>query len=269
MSVPLGVGIPVTVTLLPHASTPPWIVSFGLAFPILTSIFITSISVVVAYVSFKAYLHEGLPSVLYLGCGTLVFGCTSLMASVLLGREGINISGTTFAMGAALSAAFHLACALSTQSGGAPKPGNRYLASLWIPVAFLCVVSVGAATLTGILPPFYEVAKGTTTLGQAVLGVAAVSFAISSVVISNPISPSASTVLHRYSMALGATAAGVAGVILSDGDVQALSMRLGWAALYIGGLLLLTSVLSAEKADGLPASGKGQGLSWARPRSKK
>jgi hypothetical protein len=235
------------VTLSPYALALPWIRTFGLIFPILTSVFITSISIAVTYVSFKAYSREGLPSVLFLGCGTLVFGSTSLLTSMFLGSEGLNFSGTVFAIGAMVSGVFHLACASSTQAGGAPSRGGRYLGSFWLAVAFLCVASIVIAALEGALPPFYEAGKGVTAAGNIALGVAVVAFASSFVLIFDAFSSSRSPVLGRYSMALGATALGILGIMLSNGDVQALPMRIGWAALYFGGLLLLTSVLSAEK----------------------
>ena len=204
------------------------------------------------YVSVRAYLRERLLSVLFLGCGTLVFGCTSLLTAMLLGTHGLNFSGTVFAMGAFLSAAFHLACASSTHQGGTPRPHSGYHAPLLTAVALLCVVAVVAGALSGALPAFFEIGSGSTALAQVVLGASAVMFAGSSALIFNVFSSSRSPVLFRYSMALGATAAGILGVILSSGDVQAATMRLGWAALYLGGLLLLTSVLSAERQSATP-----------------
>ncbi len=233
--------------------------TFGLIFPILTIVFITSISIVVAYVSVKAYLREGLLGVLFLGCGTLVFGSTSLVTSMFLGAEGLNFSGTVFAMGALVSAAFNLACAYWTYMGGASGTGRAYRASSWIAVASLCAVSIVAAALEGALPPVYEAGKGSTALGQVLLGAASVAFACSSALIFKVFSSSRSAVLSRYSVALGATAAGILGLILSDGDVHAVPMRLGWGALYVGGLFLLMSVLSAENPDG-PTGVRGESV---------
>jgi hypothetical protein len=235
--------------LPPSEAALPWIPTFGLIFPVLTSVFITSVSIAVAYVSVKAYLREGLLGVLFLGCGALVFGSTSLLTSMFLGKEGLNFSGIVFASGAALSSAFSLACAVSTLRGK-PGRGRGRQASLWMGVALFGVIAIVVAALEGVPPPFYEAGRGSTALAQLVLGAAAVMLACASALIFNAFSSSRSPVLLRYSMSLGASAAGVLGVILSGGDIQALAMRLGWAALYIGGLLLLTSVLSAERPSG-------------------
>ncbi len=231
--------------------------SFGLILPILTSVFITSTSLVVTYVSVRAYLRERLLSVLFLGCGALVFGSTGLVTAMFLGTEGLGFSGTVFVLGALLSAAFHLACASSTYLARKPRLSRGYHVSLWIPAASFSVVAIVAAALEGVLPPFYSAGKGTTLLGQAALGGAAVAFACSCVMIFWVFTSSRSRVLYWYSMALGATAAGLLGVILSKGELVNVAMRLGWAALYLGGLFLLMSVLSAERAGDLPVAERG------------
>jgi hypothetical protein len=248
----IGVTKSILLNLPPYALTLPWIKTFGLIFPILTSIFITSVSVVVAYVCVRAYLRERPLSVLFLGCGTLVFGCTSLLTSMFLGAEGVNFSVTVFAMGALLSAAFHFACAFLTLPRGTPRLGKRYHVVLWISAAILSVVLIVVAALEGVLPSFFDVGKGSTALCQVVLGVAAVIFASSSALVFSVSLSSKSHVLRWYSRASGATAAGIFGVILSGGNFQAVEMRLGWVALYIGGFLLLTSVISAERLSDLP-----------------
>ena len=106
-----------------------------------------------------------------------------------------------------------------------------------------------------MLPEFYVVGVGSTVLDQVVLGVAALTFAGSAAVVF--VVSSKSSVLQWYSLALGATALGLVGVAFSNGDLDALSMRAGWATLYLGGVLLATSVLSAERLSGLPSGRDG------------
>jgi hypothetical protein len=196
--------------------------------------------------------------VLFLGCGALIFGCTSLVAAMFLGTEGRNFAATVFATGALLSAAFHIACASLTYLGGAPKLGKGYQVSLWVALASLSVVAIVVAALEGMLPPFYAIGSGTTILDQAVLAAATVSFSFSAVVIFVVFHSSRSRVLYWYSLALGVTAAGLVGVTVSNGDLSALAMRAGWATLYLGGVLLVTSVLSAEEMSGLPTEESGR-----------
>jgi len=229
-----------------YALRPEPVVALGLVFPVLTIVFITSCSVAVTYVAVKAYAREGLLNVLLLGCGALVFACTSLLAAAFFGSEGQNFSATVFATGAALSGLFQLGCASLTYIGSVPRPGRRQ-ASLWLAVASLPVVVVALAAFGGVLPAFYATGSGTTLLDRALLAVAALAFASSSVAIFLVFSTSRSTVLFWYCLALGATAAGLVGVYFSGGQMTALSMRAGWATMYLGGVLLLISVLSAER----------------------
>jgi hypothetical protein len=252
----LSIAILILVVAALYVLKPEPVVSRGLFFPILTSVFITASSVVVAYVSVKAYSREGLFSVLFLGCGALVFGCTTLLAAMFLGSEGQNFSATVLATGAMLSAVFHLLCASLTYRGGSPEPGRGGRAILWVSLASLSVVLILAATVGGMLPTFYALGVGSTVLDQVVLGAAAITFASSAAVISVVFSLSRSAVLFWYALALGATAIGLVGIAFSNGDLGAVSERAGWATLYLGGALLATSVFSAERLSGLP-SGRG------------
>jgi hypothetical protein len=255
----LSVAILVAVVVALYALNPEPVVSLGLVFPILTGVFITASSVVVAYVSVKAYSREGPFSVLFLGCGALVFGFTTLLAAMLLGSEGQNLSATVLATGAMLSAVFHLLCASLTYQGGSPKSGRGGQALLWVSLASLSVVLILAAAVGGMLPAFYAIGVGSTVLDQIVLGAAAITFASSAAIIFVVFSLSRSAVLFWYALALGATAAGLAGVAFSNGDITAVPMRAGWATLYLGGALLATAVFSAERLTNLPSRRDGKG----------
>jgi hypothetical protein len=57
---------------------------------------------------------------------------------------------------------------------------------------------------------------------------------------------------------LCATAAGLVGVAVSNGEMTALAMRGGWATLYLGGVLMITSVFSAERLGGLASRKAGR-----------
>jgi hypothetical protein len=254
----LSVAVLVLVVVALYALNPRPVVSLGLVFPILTSVFITASSVVVAYVSVKAYSREGLFNLLFLGCGALVFGCTTLLAAMFLGSEGQNFSATILATGVMISAVFHLLCASLTYRGGSPKPGRRGQALLWVSLASFSVVLILAAAVGGMLPEFYALGVGSTVLDQVVLGAAAIIFASSAAIVFVVFSLSRSAVLFWYALALGATAVGLVGVAFSNGDISAVSMRAGWATMYLAGALLATSVFSAERLGGLPSRRDGR-----------
>jgi len=254
----LSVVILVLVVVALYALKPEQAVALGLVFPILTSVFITSTSLVVAYVSVKAYSRELLPSLLFLGCGAIVLGCTSLLAAMFLGTEGQNFSATVFASGAFVSAVFHLSCASLTYLGSSPKLGRDRQASFWVLLASLLIISIVVAALEGALPQFYSVGTGTTILDHAILGVASFMFAVSAALIFLVFYSSKSEILYSYSLALGATAVGLVAISVSNGDLSGLEVRAGWVMLYLGGVLLMTSVLSAERLGGIPARVRGK-----------
>lgn len=256
----LSVAVLVLVVIALFVVKPEPVVTLGLAFPILTSLFITASSLVVAYVSVKAYSREGLFGLLFLGCGALVFGCATLLAAMFLGSEGQNFSATVLATGALLSGVFHLLCASLTYRGGSPTRGRAGQAVLWMSLASFSVVLILAATVGGVLPAFYATGVGSTVLDRVVLGAAAIAFASSAAVIFVVFSLSRSAVLFWYALALGATAAGLVGVAFSNGDITALPMRAGWATLYLGGVLLATSVFSAERLGGLSSVRDGKAV---------
>jgi hypothetical protein len=253
----LSVVILLLVVAALYALRPEPLASLGLVFPILTIVFITSCSLVVTYVAVKAYSSEGLLSVLLLGCGALVFGCTSLLAAMFLGSQGQNFSATIFATGAAVSGTFHLTCASLTYRGDSPKPSRGRQAFPLVSLASLLVVLIVVVAIAGVLPAFYA-GVGTTALDRVVLGFASIAFASSAAVMLAVFSSSRSEVLMWYSLALAATAAGLVGIALSNGDLDALPMRAGWATLYLGGVLLATSVFSAERFSGLPSGKDGK-----------
>ena len=226
----------------------PLVRSFGLVFPILTSIFITSSSLVATYVSVKAFLREGVLAVLLLGCGALVFGISCIVASALWGTEGLEFSGAVFALGALVSGVFHLGCASSSYRGRKQLDRPAGIAVATLSAAVLLIALSLATALTRATPPFFEQGFGTTLLGQVTLGLAGGAFAAAFVLISAVSRSNNSRVLYWYSLSLAATVAGIFGVVVSGGDILSIAMRLGWGALFVGGLFLLASLLSAESA---------------------
>jgi len=108
------------------------------------------------------------------------------------------------------------------------------------------------------LPPFYLPGAGPTMAGQATLGAATAIFALSAALMFVVFTSAKSKVLYWYSLALGATAAGLLGVIFSSGGPGALAMWAGWGALYLSGVFLIKSVLSAERLEDLPMVAGGK-----------
>ncbi len=252
-----SVVVALLVALL-YALRPEPFIALALVFPTLTSVFITAPSLVVAYVAARAYSREGVLSVLFLGLGAVVFGSTALLASVFVDTEGRNFTATVFATGALLSAALSFACAYLTYLGGTPKAASSRLVYAWVPLTVLAIVAIMVGAATGALPPFYAEGVGTTALDQAVLLAASLAFVCAAAAIFAVFSSSRSGVLFWYATSLCATAVGLVEIAFSNGDLSSITMRGGWATLYLGGVLLVTSVLSAERLNGLPSGRNGR-----------
>jgi len=254
--------LPFCVSSLAYA--PLGIHSFGLLYPVLTIFFITASSVVVTYVCAKAYARERLLGVLFLGCGALVFGWSSLITALLFGSSGIPAAASVLAPGALLSGLFHLACAMSTRLGFGARISKGYHAPLWLSVAALSVVLIAAASLLGLAPTFYSSSAGATAVGDVTLVAAVLEFGCSSALEYSAFQASGSRVLFWYTASLLATTIGLAGVLLSGGQTVSVAMRLGWVALFVGGVLLLLSVVWAERLSGGQLAGdRAPGLSTA------
>jgi hypothetical protein len=217
-------------------------------FILLTIVFITSGSIVVSYVAAKAYLKEGLPAMLFLGSGSLIFGSTSLIAAVAalsVGQAGSNPGTTIFIIGALVSSALHLLCVESRSLGTTRRAGSRPLAVLTFVAVLLLTASVIVAAFDGLLPAFLVPGVGASAVAKGVLSVAIVMLALASARIA--VSSSRSSVLYWYSSALAMTTVGLLGILLSNWTFQALVFSVGRLALCVGGAYLILSVRSAEK----------------------
>lgn len=219
-------------------------------FPILTIITITSGSVIVSYIAARAYVAEGLPSMLLLGSASLVFGTAALIAPLLTGESGSNPSCTVLVVGCGVSSALHLGCAGSRFSRHEERRASKALTALVLLLSVLVVGAVTAGSLGGFTPLFFTPDGGATLLARSVLGLAVVGFAVASLMIGPT---SKSSILYWYSWALAATAMGLFGMLLADWRFDAFVFWVGRLGLCAGGIFMVMSVFSAEgEQGGLP-----------------
>ncbi len=221
-------------------------------FPILTIVFITSGSIIVSYIAARAYLKRGIPAMLLLGSGSLIFGSTSLVAALAAGPEGSNPATTVFVVGAILSSASHLSCAASRFFRSPNRRGSLSLVIMTLTAALLLASSVTVVAFQGALPTFLVPDAGITAIAKGLLAVAITTFTLASMLIA--VSSSRSDILYWYSCALAMTAVGLAGVLLSDWIFETVVFWVGRIALCVGGAFLVLSVRAAERAAALPGS---------------
>jgi len=221
-------------------------------FPVLTIVFITSGSMIVTYIAARAYLTRGVPAMLLLGSVSFIFGSTSLVAALSAGPEGSNPATTIFVVGAVLSSALHLSCAVSRFFRSPDGGGSRSVVISSIAAALLLASSVAVVAFQGALPTFLVPDGGMSAIARGLLAVAVATFGLASLLIAS--SWSRSNVLYWYSSALAMTAVGLAGVLLSDWVFEAAVFWVGRIALCLGGAFLVWSVRAAERVADRPNS---------------
>src|SRR6267378_3690444 len=189
VAIPLPIVI-VSVAVFNIILPPPAQFSKGLAFEppflnaILYTVFLAFTSFMVGYISFKSYMQNGWPFLVLLGSGGLAWGSTSLLSGWLTNLPGgpnpaITISNT----GALVASIFHFVSSIWSRG-----PSSRVDLKVRRSIIILAYGSVlgftavySAAALGGMTPLFFVLGVGQTALRMAVLGSAAILFALSSI----------------------------------------------------------------------------------------
>jgi PAS domain S-box-containing protein len=224
---------------------------------VLNTVLLFGVSVAVAATAMRAYLASGATSILLLGCGVLALGSAALVGGWVRPLGGsANSSVTVHNLGVLLAAALHAMSAILTLVAAEPKRGaatrrSRLLAGY--AGMFVAMGLITAATLGGLVPPFWMPGVGSTSLKQAVLGTAVTLFALTAIYTMALFAQSGRRFVYWYSLALALTAVGLIGISL----MKAVGDPIGWlgrTAQYLGGvyfLLAALSVLHEARARGL------------------
>lgn len=215
---------------------------------ILTIIFITSGSMLVSYLSARAYLKERRPSILFVGSGALIFGLTSLVAGLSAlpaGLRGSNPATTIFIVGACLSSASHLIGVGLRPLGARQRGGPRSVVTATIAANIMVSLFVVGAALEGLFPTFLIPGYGLTPIATGLLAIAITALGLASLFLV--VSSSMSGVVYWYAYALAMTAVGYLGLLLSDWFFEAFDFAVGRTALCLAGAFLVMSVRAAEK----------------------
>lgn len=198
------------------------------------------VSVCVAFVAGRSFLANGETGLLLFGCGTLLWGFTTLVAASVVHLGG-NATITIHNLGILGSALCHSA---GLMQRGSPRahPGARRLPA-WVRLlagyagALAGLALIVWATLTGRAPVFFVQGEGGTPVRQLVLGTAILLLAATAGVLLIRQKRTASLFLYHYALGLALLALGLAGVWLQSVHGSAL----GWAGRItqcLGGIYL-------------------------------
>lgn len=210
--------------------------------------FSTLILCCIAFMIGRSFLLRGEPGLLLLGCGALVWGLATLVASIV-SRVDVNITPIVSNTCAWLSALCHLAgVILSPQSKRTLRPAGRWLAGAYT-LAVGCVALISAAALAGWMPPFFIQGQGGTFLRQLVLGSTIAMFVFTAALLTAESRGSGSSFSYYYALALALIAAGFFGIMIQS-SVFSVQFWTGMAAQLLGGVYLFVAAVAAVRESG-------------------
>ena len=220
--------------------------------PLANTLFVTVVFFVVSYVALRNYTATGSIQILLMGCGVLAFGIGGVVAGWArnVPGAGANLNVTIYNTGALIGAVFHFAAALVLLAGLPPQAGpTRKKARTIFCYAGIAVLMglFSAASLKGIIPPFFVQGAGPTTLRQGVLGAADILFAFSFLIFAGSYLRNRETFLYWYSSALALTAISLTAFFIQ----HAVGSPIGWAgrlSQYVAGIYFLIAVITTARS---------------------
>ncbi len=219
----------------------------------LNFVFAMLASLLTAYLAFRAFLITGKPGSMILGCGLLIWGGNTVLASIFL-NIGPNELVTVHNLGVFLSAFCHLTAAVLRWRSEATvnAPGLWLTAGITGTVGVTGVVAIAA--VAGWTPVFFIPGSGGTTLRQVVLWMSIGMFTLTAWLMGKEYRRSPSAFLRWYASGLSLIAVGLFGVMMQSipGSI------IGWfgrTAQFLGGAYILVAAFAAIQASrvwGLP-----------------
>lgn len=215
----------------------------------LNVVFSAGVVMVVVWFAADNYLKGSPAAVLLLACGVLLFGQSSIFASLLVPFGYLNAGSTAYNLGVCLAAFCHLLSACLAQKGPAV---SRSAERRWLVLsgayigAFATFAVILAVSFQPWFPHFFIEGQGATPLRQVVLGAAIVQFALSALLLGIVHMRVRTKLSYWYALGLGLLACGLSGMALASRAGGLLSW-LGRGAQYLGGIYILAGVLAAYR----------------------
>ena len=216
---------------------------------VLVLAFVALPSVIIAFISARAYMKYGSVVLLLLGCGVVVFGATQVATVFLTGSSYTNISASVFYIGSIVAGVLHLVGSVALTLGKNPTLMKRRVisivaayAGLLLLISFVVVVAV-----QGISPVFMT-GTGSTSLSVWSRIMLLIFFAIPSALFMLQYRRSGSTILYWYSLALALVAINAI-LLMFSAPSDSLLAWLGRIVTYVSGVYFIASVVSSRKIN--------------------
>jgi PAS domain S-box-containing protein len=216
---------------------------------IFTCIFSVSIPLVISYLSARAYIKCGLPSILCLGCGMTLIGAGSSLSSFgpfVIADSFINYIATIYSITALLSAAsFSISSAMLMTGGSMPNchhMNRKFIICIAYASSAILILLVACAAYLNILPDFFILGQGNTPLQRLILQTAVILLAITSTMLMFVYWSTKNPFPYWYSLATFLLLVGIVGRIFQT----IFGSALNWAsrgAEYMSAVYILIAVI--------------------------
>ena len=212
---------------------------------VLLNLFLTWLaSLCICVLTARGFWGNGQPGLLMFGCGSLLWGSTSLVAALLIDHS-VNTTVTVHNLGVCGAAFCHLV--------GLLWRGRLQRQGRWLVLGYASALSIGFlivwATLAGVVPTFFVQGRGGTPVRQVVLLLAIVIFAWVAWQMIYKFRLNLRQFDYWYGLGLALVATGLIGVLLLS--VQ--GGMLGWTnrlTQYLGSAYLFVAALMAARESG-------------------
>jgi len=211
---------------------------------LLNLVFTWLASLCICILTARSFLSSGQPGLLMFGCGSLLWGCTSLAAALLIDSR-VEPTITVHNLGVCGAALCHFVGVL--WSGRLQRPAK------WLALGYASSLALAALILWGATagrtPAFFVQGQGGTLIRQAVLLVAVTLFAWVAWQMLSKFRRQAGAFYYWYGLGLALVATGLLGVLLLS--VQGGVM--GWAnrlTQYLGSAYLLVAAFMVTRKTG-------------------
>ncbi len=214
-----GVWLPIPLFLMAICSLLLWKMPGSYESPYLllalNFVFAMLASLFTAYLAFRAFLISGKPGSMILGCGLLIWGGNTIVATFFV-HIGPNELVTVHNLGVFLSAFCHLTAAVLRWRSEATvnAPGLWLTAGITGTVGVTGVVAIAA--VAGWTPVFFIPGSGGTPLRQVVLWMSIGMFTLTAWLMGKEYRRSPSAFLRWYASGLSLIAVGLFGVMMQS-----------------------------------------------------
>jgi PAS domain S-box-containing protein len=223
----------------------------------LNLVFTWLVSLSIGYLTARSFLENGQSGLLMLGCGSLLWGFTSLAASRLIDASG-NLTITVHNLGVLGAALCHAGGLLWRKR--LARPG-RWLAAGYALVLAAVVLLIGAAT-AGWTPIFFVQGDGGTLVRHIVLLWSITLFTLVAYLMLSFNRRHPSQFFYWYGLGLALLSLGLAGVMMQSSHGSPLNW-VGRMTQYLGGVyLFIAAIMVAREKSARNISLAEIGRAW-------